>query len=215
MALTGIGLLGYVLAHLIGNSKVFLGQNELGEYEIDLYGEALRNLGGDILPHGTVLWLFRIGLIAAFVIHITASAILTRRNWEARGWDRYDAQRNYAAANFASRTMRWTGTIVLLFVLFHLADLTFGWANPDFEYGAVYANIVASLSRPAVAIFYLLAQAALALHIYHGAWSLFQSLGVVGGRYKTARRAFAIGFAAIIFLGNVAIVTAVWTGVVA
>jgi succinate dehydrogenase / fumarate reductase cytochrome b subunit len=111
--------------------------------------------------------------------------------------------------------MRWTGTIVLLFVLFHLADLTFGWANPDFEYGAVYANIVASLSRPAVAIFYLLAQAALALHIYHGAWSLFQSLGVVGGRYKTARRAFAIGFAAIIFLGNVAIVTAVWTGVVA
>lgn len=214
MALTGIGLLGYVLAHLVGNSKVFLGQNELGEYEIDLYGEALRNLGGDILPHGTVLWLFRIGLISAFVIHIAASAILTRRNWEARGWDRYDAQREYAAANFASRTMRWTGVIVLLFVLFHLADLTTGWANAEFEYGAIYDNIIASFTRPAVAIFYLVAQAALAMHIYHGAWSLFQSLGVVGGRYKVARRAFAIAFAAVIFLGNVAIVLAVWTGVV-
>ncbi len=215
MALTGIGLLAYVLAHLVGNSKIFLGQNEFGEYEIDLYGEALRNLGGDILPHGTVLWLFRIGLIAAFVIHIAASAILTKRNWEARGFDRYDAQRNYAAANFASRTMRWTGTIVLLFLLFHLADLTLGWANPDFVYGAVYDNIIASLTRAPVAILYLVAQAALAVHIYHGAWSLFQSLGVVGGRYQGARRAFAIAFAAIIFIGNVAIVTAVWTGVVA
>ena len=212
MALTGIGLLGYVLAHLIGNSKVFLGQNELGQYEIDLYGEALRNLGGDILPHGTVLWLFRIGLITAFVIHIGASVALTRRNWEARGWDRYDAQRNYAAANFASRTMRWTGTIVLLFLLFHLADLTFGWANPEFRYGEIYDNIIVSLTRTPVAILYLVAQAALAFHIYHGAWSLFQSLGVVGGRYKAARRAFAIAFAAVIFLGNVAIVLAVWTG---
>lgn len=215
MALTGIGLLGYVFAHLVGNSKLFLGQNEHGEYEIDLYGEALRNLGGDILPHGTVLWLFRIGLISAFVIHIAASAALTRRNWEARGWDRYDAQRNYAAANFASRTMRWTGVIVLLFVLFHLADLTFGWANPEFEYGAIYDNVVASLTRPVVAIAYLAAQAALAFHIYHGAWSLFQSLGAVGGRYKVWRRAFAIAFAAVIVIGNVAIVTAVWTGAVA
>ena len=118
MALTGIGLLAYVLAHMIGNAKVFLGMNELGEYEIDLYGEALRNLGGDLLPHGSVLWLFRIGLIAAFAMHIGASAILTRRNWDARGWDRYDHQRNYAAANYASRTMRWGGTIILLFVLF-------------------------------------------------------------------------------------------------
>ena len=214
MALTGIGLLLYVLAHMIGNLKIFLGTNELGQYEIDLYGEALRNLGGEILPHGTVLWLFRIGLIAAFAIHIGASAALTRRNWEARGWDRYDAQRHYAAANYASRTMRWGGTILLLFTLFHLADLTFGWANPDFVYGAVYDNIIASLTRPPVAIFYLVAQAALAFHIYHGGWSLFQSLGVVSPPYQVVRRAFAIGFAALIFLGNVAIVVAVWTGVV-
>jgi succinate dehydrogenase / fumarate reductase cytochrome b subunit len=212
MALTGIGLLLYVLAHLIGNLKIFLGPNALGEYEIDLYSEALRTLGGDLVPHGSVLWLFRIGLIAAFAIHIGASLALTKRNREARGSDRYDAKRNYAAANYASRTMRWGGTIILLFILFHLADLTFGWANPDFVSGAVYDNIIASLTRPAVAVFYLIAQGALALHIYHGGWSLFQSLGSVSPRYNVFRRAFATAFAAVIFGGNVAIVLAVWTG---
>ena len=214
MALTGIGLLLYVVAHLIGNLKVFLGANAAGEYEIDLYSEALRSLGGDILPHGTVLWLFRIGLITAFVLHIGASAILTRRNWEARGWDRYDAQRQYAATSFAARTMRWSGVIVLAFLLFHLADLTFGWANPDFVYGHVYDNMIASLSRPAVAILYLVAQAALAPHIYHGAWSLFQSIGIVGGRYESLRRVLAVVLATVIFVGNCAIVLAIWTGVV-
>jgi succinate dehydrogenase cytochrome b subunit len=215
MALTGIGLLLYVLAHLIGNLKIFLGMNALGEYEIDLYGEALRSLGGDLVPHESILWLFRIGLITAFAIHIGASVALTRRNWEARGWDRYDAQRNYAAANFASRTMRWTGTIVLLFLMFHIADLTLGWANPDFETGAVYHNVIVSLTQPAVAILYLVAQGALAFHIYHGAWSLFQSIGSVNPKYKSFRRYFAVAFAIVIFVGNCAIVLGVWTGAVA
>ncbi|MGI9528600.1 MAG: succinate dehydrogenase cytochrome b subunit [Acidimicrobiia bacterium] len=214
MAITGIGLLLYVLAHMIGNLKVFLGMNDLGEYEIDLYGEALRDLGGHLVPEESILWLFRIGLLAAFVIHIGASSALTKRNWDARGTDRYDAQRDYAAANYASRTMRWSGTIILLFTLFHIADLTLGWANPDFEHGAVYHNIVASLSNPIVAIFYLVAQAALAFHIFHGAWSMFQSLGIVNPKYKTFRKYFAVGFAALIFIGNCAIIVGVWTGVV-
>ena len=214
MALTGIGLLLYVLAHMIGNLKLFQGANAEGDYYIDLYGEALRNLGGDLVPHGSVLWIMRIGLIAAFVIHIGASVILTRRNWEARGWDRYDAQRNYAAANYASRTMRWGGTIILLFLLFHLADLTFGWANPDFVYGEVYDNVIASLTRPPVAILYLVAQLALAFHIYHGGWSLFQTLGWQNPKFNSWRRVFAIAFAALIFVGNSAIVLAVWTGAV-
>lgn len=214
MALTGIGLLLYVLAHLVGNLKIFLGANEFGEYEIDLYGEALRTLGGDLVPHGAVLWLMRIGLLSAFVIHIGASAILTRRNWDAKGDERYEHQRNYAAANYASRTMRWGGTIILLFVLFHIADLTLGWANPEFEHGAVYHNIITSLTRTPVAILYLVAQFALAFHIYHGGWSLFQSLGWQNPKFNGWRKGFAAGFAALIFLGNVAIVVAVWSGVV-
>ena len=148
-------------------------------------------------------------------IHIGASAALTKRNWDARGTDRYEAQRHYAAANYASRTMRWGGIIILLFLMYHLADLTFGWANPDFVYGAIYDYVVASLSRPPVAILYLVAQVALAFHIYHGGWSLFQSLGFVNPRYNVWRRYFAIGFAALIFIGNTAIILAVWTGAVA
>ena len=212
MAITGIGLLLYLVAHLIGNLKIFLGMGEGGEYEIDLYSEALRTLGGHIVPEESILWLFRLGLIAGFAIHIGASAALTRRNWQARGWDRYDAQREFAAANYASRTMRWGGAIILLFVLFHLADLTIGWANPSFEHGHVYDNIIASLTRPWVAILYLVAQAAMAMHIFHGAWSLFQSLGSVNPKYKSLRRYFATAFALFIFFGNISIVIAVWAG---
>jgi len=212
MALTGIGLLLYLLAHLLGNLKIFLGANELGEYEIDLYAEALRSLGGDLVPRQSILWLFRIGLTAIFAIHIYAAAELTRRNVAARGRGRYEAKRQYEAVNYASRTMRWGGVIILLFLLFHLADLTFGWANPDFVYLAAYNNVTASLTRPPVAILYLVAQGALALHIYHGAWSLFQSLGSANARYNILRRYFAVAFAAVIFIGNVAIVLAVWTG---
>ncbi|MCL1594913.1 MAG: succinate dehydrogenase cytochrome b subunit [Actinomycetia bacterium] len=212
MALTGIGLLLYVLAHMIGNLKIFLGASPAGEYEIDLYGEALRSLGGDLVPHGSVLWLFRIGLIAMFAIHIYAAAELTRRNLRARGRGRYEAKRNFEAVNYANRTMRWGGVIILLFVLYHIADLTLGWVNPSFVQGAVYDNMVASLTRPAIAVLYLVAQLALAFHIYHGAWSLFQSLGTSNERYNSFRRFFAVAFAAVIFLGNTSIVLAIWSG---
>ena len=213
MALTGIGLLLYVLVHMIGNLKIFLGTDPItGEPQIDLYGEALRTLGGHLVPEQSVLWLFRIGLVAMFGIHIYAASALTARNLKAKGRGRYDHKRDYEAANYASRTMLWGGTIVALFVLYHIADLTLGWANPDFVEGKVYENVIASLSRPAVAIFYLVAQVALVFHIYHGAWSLWQSLGSVNARYKVVRRYVAAIFAATVFVGNTAIVVAVWTG---
>ena len=212
MALTGFGLLLYVLVHMIGNLKVFLGTDAAGVYHIDLYGEALRDLGGELVPHESVLWLFRIGLLAMFGIHIYAAYVLTLRNRSARGKERYEHKRNYEAVNYANRTMRWGGVLILLFVLFHIADLTVGWANPDFVEGAVYDNLVASLSQPIVAIFYLAAQVALAFHIYHGAWSLWQSLGIMNPRYKSFRRYFAVAFAAVVFIGNTAIIVAVWSG---
>ncbi len=213
MALTGIGLLLYLVAHLIGNLKIFFGVDPVtGAYEIDLYSEALRTLGGHLVPKGSVLLLFRIGLSLMFIIHIGSAVALARRNLAARGKGRYDANRHYAAANYASRTMRMSGTIVLLFVLFHVADLTLGYANPDFVYGAVHDNMVASLSRPIVALFYMAANVALAFHIYHGAWSLFQSIGTVNPKYNSLRRYFAVSFAAFILLGNLSIPLAIWTG---
>jgi len=213
MALTGIGLLLYVLVHMIGNLKIFLGTDPAtGEYQIDLYGEALRTLGGHLVPEQSILWLFRIGLVALFSIHIYSAYALSTRNLKARGKGRYDHKREYEAVNYANRTMLWGGTIIALFLLYHIADLTLGWVNPDFVQGSIYDNMIASLTRPAIAIFYLVAQLALAFHIYHGAWSLWQSLGSVNARYKVWRRYIAVVFAATVFIGNTAIVIAVWTG---
>jgi succinate dehydrogenase / fumarate reductase cytochrome b subunit len=148
------------------------------------------------------LWLMRIGLIAAFAVHMHAAWSLTRMNHRARP-TKYASGRDYIAANFASRTMRWTGIIVILFVIFHLADLTWGSANPDFERGDVYHNMVESFSREPVALSYIVANLALAVHIFHGAWSLFASLGVSNPRIVRFRRAFATAFAGIILIGNV------------
>ena len=209
MALTGIGLLAYVLVHMIGNLKVYFGAEE-----IDTYAEGLRGLLYPIAPKESVLWIFRLGLIAAFVIHIWTAVVLTRHNQIARGRTRYTAKRQYLAANYAARTMRWSGTIVLLFVLYHLADLTLGWVNPDFVSGAVYANILASFEVWYVALFYVVAQIFLAIHIFHGAWSLFQSLGLANRRYNEWRRWFAVGFALVILIGNSSIPIAVQLGVI-
>lgn len=209
MALTGIGLLLYVLAHMVGNLKVFISPDE-----INSYGEALRDLGGHLVPRTSVLWVLRIGLTAAFVIHVWAALVLTRRNIDARGRIRYHAKRQFLAANYASRTMRWSGTILALFVLYHLADLTWGFANPDFVRGDVYGNLVASFDRLPVAILYIAAQLALALHIYHGAWSMFQSLGLANPRFNDWRRYFAVAFAAVILVGNVSIPLSVQLGII-
>ena len=198
MAVSGIILLGYVLAHMVGNLKVFLGEDDINHY-----AEWLRDLGEPAFPRTFVLWGLRIVLIAAFVIHIVAAYQLTRMNQRARPV-KYQSARDYAAADFASRTMRWTGVIVGLFVIFHLLDLTFGPANPDFVRGEVYDNMIESFRRVPVAIAYIVANLALGIHIFHGAWSMFQSLGLNNPRYNKWRRYFAIGFAGAITTGNVA-----------
>jgi succinate dehydrogenase / fumarate reductase cytochrome b subunit len=208
MAITGIVLMGFVLFHLIGNLKLFISKEEL-----NLYGEALRDIPGHLLPRTVLLWTVRIGLILAFVFHIHAAATLTILNRKARP-DTYKSKRDYIAADFASRTMRWTGVIVLLYVLFHLADLTWGNANPEFVRGDPYNNLVYSMERVPVAIIYILATIALAFHLYHGSWSLFQSLGINNPKYNRARRTFAQAFAAIILVGNLSFPIAVQLGLV-
>ena len=208
MAVTGIALLGYVLVHMIGNLHLYEGPEQ-----INGYGEALRDLGGDLAPRSFLLWVLRTGLIAAFVLHIHAAWALTLSNRRARGAG-YQSSRNYIAANYASRTMRWSGTIVLLFVVWHLLDLTAGTVNPDFVRGDIYGNVVASFERPLVAAFYIGANIALAFHIYHGAWSMFQSLGMNNPRFNLWRRYFAAGFAGVILVGNVSFPVLVMAGLV-
>jgi succinate dehydrogenase / fumarate reductase, cytochrome b subunit len=198
MGLTGLALMGFVLFHLIGNLKLYLSKEE-----INLYGEALRNMPGALLPRTVLLWSLRIGLILAFVFHIHAAAGLTLMNRRARPVaDRYQSKRDYVATDYASRTMRWTGVIILLFLIFHLMDLTWGNANPEFLRGDPYNNLIYSMQRVPVAIVYILAMIALALHLYHGAWSMFQSMGITNPRYNKLRRRFAQGFALVILVGN-------------
>ena len=196
MAVTGVLLMGFVVVHLLGNLKFYLSKEE-----INLYGEALRDMPGHLLPRTCLLWTLRSGLIVAFVLHIHSAYGLTVMNRKARP-QRYQSKRDYVAANFASRTMRWTGIIVLLFVIFHLMDLTWGNANAQFVRGDPYNNLVYSLERPAIAAVYIAANIALAFHLYHGAWSMFQSMGINNPRINKLRRSFATGFAGLILVGN-------------
>ena len=195
MGITGVALLAFVLIHMIGNLHLYEGPVETHEY-----AEALRDLGGDIVPRTWLLWGMRAGLIAAFALHIHSAYGLTRMSRAASR--RCEGGQDYVAASYASRTMRWTGPIVALFLVYHLADLTWGHFNPDYVRGDPYHNVSASLSNLPVAIWYIVANVALAVHIYHGAWSMFQSLGINSPRWNGLRRNFARLFAGVILIGN-------------
>jgi succinate dehydrogenase / fumarate reductase cytochrome b subunit len=196
MALTGIGLLGFVLVHMIGNLHLYEGPVQVNEY-----AEALRDLGGHLVPRTLLLWVMRVGLIGAFALHIHSAYSLSLMNRKA---DRaYADRRDYIAANYASRTMLWTGTITLLYIFFHLADLTWGWwLGDEYVRGDVYHNVVESMSALPIAIIYVVANCALALHIFHGTWSIFQSLGINNPKFNGLRRGIAGGLAGVILVGN-------------
>jgi succinate dehydrogenase / fumarate reductase cytochrome b subunit len=207
MAVTGFLLFGFVLAHMAGNLKMYLGSEALNHY-----GEWLRTIGEPALPHGVALWIARGVLVVAAVLHIWAATSLTLQSRAARPIPY--TKRETLVASYASRTMRWGGVIVLAFVVWHLLDLTLGTVNPTFEAGKPYENLVASFSRPLVAGFYIVANLLLGLHLYHGLWSFFQTLGFNHPAWNASRRAFATTFAVIITLGNVSFPLAVLARVV-
>lgn len=211
MAVTGIMLLGFVLVHMLGNLHMYQSAEKMNEY-----GEYLRTIGEPILPRSGFLWILRSGLILAFILHIHSAATLTIMNRQSRDIG-YKGGRTYVAANYAARTMRWSGIIVGFFILFHLMDLTWGGrlaATDSFTRGEPYQNLVASFQREPVAVIYIIANVLLGIHIYHGAWSLFQSLGWANPRFNQWRRTFAMAFAAVIVIGNVSFPIAVMTGLV-
>jgi succinate dehydrogenase / fumarate reductase, cytochrome b subunit len=219
MALTGVGLILFAFGHMVGNLKMYLGampSTSKYAYHIDEYGEFLRELGEPIFPRTVVLWILRLGLIGSFALHMHAAFSLTVMNKKARTTN-YQSKRDYVAANFASRTMRYSGLIFFLFLIWHLLDLTWGVsgiAGGDWKRGEVYDNIDSSLSRIPVALLYIVANLALGTHLFHGAWSFFQSLGINNPRFNKARKAFAMGIAGIIVAGNISFPVAVMLGVV-
>jgi succinate dehydrogenase / fumarate reductase cytochrome b subunit len=224
MAVTGIILFGFVLVHMIGNLKLY----EPGVYcpslnaagtcsskevpYLDAYGAFLRQIGAPALPASGALWIARVVLLVAVFLHIWAAWQVTRLSQVARPRDY--ASRPKRHTSYASRTMRWGGVIILLFVIYHLLDFTAGTLNPGFQTGAVRRNMLASFSVWYVALFYIVAQMALGFHLYHGLWSLFQSLGWNSPRFNKWRSTFAHAFAWIITIGNISFPLAVWTGLV-
>jgi succinate dehydrogenase / fumarate reductase cytochrome b subunit len=200
MAATGIVLFAFVLGHMIGNLQAFEGAAKLNRY-----AEFLR-----VEP--PLLWTVRIVLLVAVLVHAIAGVQL----WLARRESRPVAYRQYqpSVSSPASRTMIWSGFLILGFVVYHLLDLTFGVANPSFREGDVYHNLVASLGRAAAGVFYVLAVAGLGVHLWHGLWSMFQSLGVSNRAYTPGIKRFAVAFAVILGIGFAAIPLAVLFGVI-
>ena len=207
MAVTGVILFLFVVGHLLGNLKVFQGAEHF-----NAYAEGLRTVGAPFFARGQVLWLVRAVLLVAVFAHIWAAIAVTRASWAARpvGYHRLAP----AETTYAARTMRWGGVIILLYVVYHLLDLTFGPANPAFVPGDVYHNLVASFQRLPVAIGYIAAVVVVGLHIDHGLWSACQTLGLNRPPTFRWRRGGAAAIAALITAGYVAIPVAVLAGVV-
>jgi succinate dehydrogenase / fumarate reductase, cytochrome b subunit len=209
MALSGVVLLGYVVGHMVGNLKVFQGREAFNHY-----AEGLRTFGDPFFGHSQLLWIIRIVLLAALLVHITAAFQLTRRSKAARavGYTKYD---NDLAFSYASRTMVWGGVIILLFVGYHLLHLTFGTAHPDFIHGDPYHNFVVGFRSVPVSLAYIAAMIPLGLHMYHGFWSMLQTLGVNNPAYARFRRPIAAILAIMVVVGNISFPVAVLTGIVA
>jgi succinate dehydrogenase / fumarate reductase, cytochrome b subunit len=208
MAISGAFLMFYVLMHMIGNLKLYMGPSSMDEY-----AAWLSAFGAPAVPDYGFLWIMRVLLLAAFLIHIHAAWSLTMMNRRARAQG-YEQKRDYIAADYASRTMRWSGVIILLFVIYHILHFTTGTVHPDFVRHEVYANVINGFQNPINVVVYVVANLALGLHLYHGAYSLFRSLGASNPRFQPLRRGFATVFALAIVIGNISFPLSVITGII-
>lgn len=206
MALSGAILVLWVIGHMLGNLKTFLGPRAINEY-----AEGLRTMGEPLFARGQLLWIARTVILVSVAIHIVAATQLTLLSRAARpvGYRRTP----HLELAYASRTMRWGGVIILFYVIYHLLHLTFGSVHPDFVPGDVYHNLLVGFRVWPVVVAYVAATAALMLHLYHGIWSGLQTLGASHPRYDRVRRTGAAAIAVLLFVGFVSVPLAVVTGV--
>jgi len=202
MAVTGVMMFGFVVGHMLGNLQMY----EAPEH-INAYGHFLHNLG-------ELLWLERGVMLLAIVLHITATIQLALRSKAARpiGYSRRQA----INSSYASRTMYWSGPIVLAFIIFHLLQFTAGYIHPQSQFipGDVYHNVVAGFQVWWVSAWYIFAICLLGLHLSHGLWSMFQSVGLAHPRITPYLRNAARGVALVIVLGYISIPISVLLGLI-
>jgi succinate dehydrogenase / fumarate reductase cytochrome b subunit len=195
MAVSGVILVVFVIGHMTGNLLAFEGSDAINSYSRFLHST------------GELLWAVRAVLLVAVVLHVHSAYTLTRAARAARP-DGY-AERTLRVTTLPARSMRWGGVVLLVFVIFHLLHFTTGTLHPFFVPGDVYANLVVGFSVPAVVVFYLVAMAALALHLHHGVSSLFQTLGANHPKLNPGRRRLATFLAVVVPIGFAAIPVAV------
>lgn len=201
MAASGIILVGFVFAHMLGNLQVYGGADML-----NAYAAGLRKIPA-------LLWVARLVLLGAVFAHAWSAIQLTQLNRQARPQS-YRVKKNLTT-NPAAVTMVFGGLALALFIVYHVAHLTVGVGVPGgFDHTNVYGNVIASFSVWWITAIYMLAQIALGLHLYHGTWSLFQTLGLNHPRYNAMRRTLATGLSGLVLIGNISIPVSVLTGIV-
>ncbi len=201
MALTGLVLYGFVFVHMVGNLQLYSGPEKINRYAAFLKATP------------ALLWGFRAVLLGAVSLHAVAAIILWRRNRAAPPDG--SASPDLQAATITSRTMYWTGPMLGLFIVYHLLHLTVGSVHQGpFSHTDVYSNVVIAFSNPAVSIFYVLAMVALGFHIFHGAVSLFQTLGLKTPKYEKPLKAVLMAVSTVIVVVNISFPIAVLAGLV-
>ena len=200
MAVTGLIMLGYLITHVLANLLVFRGPALINAYSRTLHA----------MP--VLLWTARAILIVSVVLHIWAAVSLTRRDLAARSakYGRYRPQ----ASTFASRTIRWGGLVILFFLVYHILHFTTGAVHPSFVEGDPHGNVVRAFRVPWVAALYIVAMAAVGLHLYHGAWSSFRTLGLSQPTGDPLKHRLSAVVAGLIWLGFTVIPIAVLAGLV-
>ena len=205
VALTGLFLIGFVVGHMAGNLKFFASPDPVsGQPKLDHYGHLLRTLGADFIGNYTFLWVFRILLILALLAHVVTVILLCRQNKIAKSTDY--ANPTYKSSTLASRYMLYGGLTLLAFIIFHILHFTTGDLHfQGFVFGNVFNNVISGFSVWYVTAFYVIAMSCLGLHLYHGAWSMFQTLGVDNPNWNTWLRLFAKILAIVVFIGFVSV----------
>jgi succinate dehydrogenase / fumarate reductase cytochrome b subunit len=201
MAVTGLIWVAYLITHMLANLLIFQGPAKINAYSAFLHGT------------GGALWAARLVLITALVLHVIAAVQLAGRSKEARPTE-YIAGREPQVSTIASRTIRWGGALILLFLVYHILHFTVGTAHPSFVEGNPYRNVATGFRSLVVVLLYLIAMAAVGLHLYHGLWSSGRSLGMSPPSQYPLRRTIALALALLVWLGFSAIPIAVYAGVV-
>ncbi len=207
MAVSGIVMVLYLVAHVVGNLKAFSGREAFNDYSA-----WIRTVGNPAVPGETTLWVIRIVLLVAVVAHFWAAVSLWRQAKRARPQS-YVTKKS-VAQSYASRTMRWGGVIVLAFIIYHILDLTTGTVNPDGHDTTPYDRLVASFSNPLVTAFYALSVILLGMHLRHGIWSATQTLGQSNRRRERTVSFFALAFATVLTLGFLLVPLSVLFGLI-